>query len=235
VHPVNQAPGQPLTSAPAFVDTGARLPLGVLAGVSLWRALIVFFALVGFTAVPNGGGFGGGHGVSNFAYLTQQGSFLTAVVYFGLLSYPLCTGGRRHEPRTPWLRGALAVVMALISITYLTMLGGSLTDTADQFEHLLTPVVVVLDWIVVGRSQSAARWWFPITWLAFPLGYLAFYISYVGNGTPLYPFLRPADGNFFVVVLGFLVGVLGLGYLMYGIAKLKGALTAGPVPAAHSG
>jgi cytochrome bd-type quinol oxidase subunit 2 len=211
------------------VGAERRLPLGVLIGVGLWRALIVVFALVGFTSVPNGGGFGGGHGVSNFAYLTQQGSFLTAVVYAGLLSYPLFTRGHRHEPRTPWLRGALTVVMALISVTYMTMLGGSLSDTADQFEHLLTPIVVVLDWIVVGRAPSAARWWFPLTWLAFPLAYLAFYVSYVGDGTPLYPFLRPGHGNFQLVVFGFLVGVLGLGYLMYGIGKLKGALVAGAV------
>lgn len=207
-----------------------RLPLGVLVGVSLWRALIVVFALVGFVAVPNGGGFGGRHGISNFAYLTQQGSFLTAVVYFGLLAYPLFTRGRRHEPRTPWLRGALAVVMALISITFMTMLSGSLSDAADLFEHLLTPVVVVLDWVAVGRGQFCARWWFPVTWLAFPLAYLIFYVGYVGAGTPLYPFLRPGDGNFLQVVFGFLVGVLGLGYLMYGIGKLKGALVAGGSP-----
>ena len=198
----------------------------MLVGVSVWRALIVTFALTGFTSVPNGGGFGGTAQISNFAYLTQQGSFLTALVYFGLLIYPLCTRGREHEPKVPWLRGALAVVMTLICITYMTMLGGSLSDTADQFEHLLTPIVVILDWIVVGRAPSAARWWFPLTWLAFPLAYLCFYIGYVGDGPPLYPFLRPGSERFLVVVLGFLLGVLGIGYLLYGIAKLRGAIVA---------
>ena len=197
----------------------------MLIGVSVWRALIVTFALVGFTSVPNGGGFGGTARISNIAYLTQQGSFLTVLVYFGLLIYPVFTRGRAHEPRTPWLRGALAVVMALICITYMTMLGGSLSDTADQFEHLLTPIVVLLDWIVVGRAPAAARWWFPLTWLVLPLAYLGFYIGYVGDGPPLYPFLRPDSAHFWIVVLGFLVGVLGIGYLMYGLAKLRGALS----------
>jgi hypothetical protein len=222
VHPINPT----VDSVPVLaVPQRARLPLGVLAGVSLWRALIITFALVGFTSVPNGGGFGGTEQINNFAYLTQQGSFLTALVYSCLLIYPLFTGGRRHEPRAPWLRGALTVVMTLICITYMTMLGGSLSDTADQFEHLLTPIVVVLDWIVVGRAPAAGRWWFPLTWLVFPLGYLLFYIDYVGDGPPLYPFLRPGSERFLIVVLGFLLGVLGIGYLMYGIGKLRGALS----------
>jgi hypothetical protein len=184
--------------------------------------------LTGFTSVPNGGGFGGTAQISNIAYLTQQGSFLTVLVYSGLLIYPIFTGGREHEPRAPWLRGALTVVMTLICITYMTMLGGSLSDTADQFEHLLTPIVVVIDWIVVGRAPASARWWFPLTWLVFPLAYLAFYIVYVGDGPPLYPFLRPGSERFLIVVLGFLLGVLGIGYLMYGIAKLRGATESAP-------
>jgi hypothetical protein len=222
VHPINPTIG----SAPVPVSTGrARRPVWVLVGVTLWRALIVTFALIGFTSVPNGGGFGGTAQINNIAYLTQQGSFLTALIYFGLVSYPIFTGGRRHEPNAPWLRGALAVVMTLICITYMTMLGGSLSDTADQFEHLLTPIVVIVDWLLVGRASANARWWFPLTWLAFPVAYLIFYIVYVGDGPPLYPFLRPGSERFLVVVLGFLLGVLGIGYLMYGIAKLRGALS----------
>jgi hypothetical protein len=222
VHPINPT----VDSAPVSVLTErARRPLWVLIGVSLWRALIVTFALIGFTSVPNGGGFGGTAHIDNFAYLTQQGSFSTALVYFGLLVYPIFTGGRSHEPRLPWLRGALTVVMTLICITYMTMLGGSLSDTADQFEHLLTPITVIVDWIVVGRAPAAARWWFPLTWLAFPLAYLVFYLVYVGEGRPLYPFLRPGSERFLIVVLGFLLGVLGIGYLLFGIAKLRGSLS----------
>ena len=213
-------------SAPVSVSTErARRPLWVLIGVTLWRALIVTFALIGFTSVPNGGGFGGTARINNIAYLTQLGSFLTALVYLSLVIYPLFTGGRKHEPDAPWLRGALAVVMTLICITYMTMLGGSLSDTADQFEHLLTPIVVIVDWLLVGRASANARWWFPVTWLAFPLAYLVFYILYVGDGPPLYPFLRPGSERFLIVVLGFLLGVLGIGYLMYGIAKLRAALS----------
>ena len=64
-----------------------------------------------------------------------------------------------------------------------------------------------------------------MTWLAFPLAYLAFYLSYVGDGEPLYPFLRPGSERFLIVVLGFLLGVLGIGYLLFGIAKLRGSLS----------
>ncbi len=222
-----QWPGRP---QPGYwpAQAAPRVRSGVLVGVSLWRLVIVIFAFVGFTLAVSGG-----TGDAEFAALSQQASLLTAVCYLILLLYPLFTGGRRHEPVRPWLRGALVVLLSLVSVTFLTMLGGELNETWSLFEHLLTPLAVLADWLFVGRDQRAVRWWFPFTWLAFPLAYLLFYIAYVGGtGEPIYPFLDPGDGDFVGVVFGFLAAVLAFGFVIYGIGKLKGAISDG---ATHNG
>lgn len=217
------APGQPPHGQPA-----AKVSPAVLVGVSVWRLVIVVFAITGFSlALSSSGNVSGA-----LPALSQQASLLTAICYLVLLLYPAFTGGRRHEPVTPWLRGALVVLLALVSITFMTLLGGGLDETWSLFEHLLTPLAVLIDWLVVGRNQRVARWWFPFTWLAFPLAYLLFYIVYVGGGDPIYPFLDPSDGDFFGIVMVFLAAVLAFGFLVYGIGKLKGAIAdnaAGPV------
>jgi hypothetical protein len=187
----------------------------------MWRLLIVVVAITGF-----GLAMSAATGSGALAALSQQASLVTAICYLLLLLYPAFTGGRRHEPNTPWLRGALVVLLGLVSVTFLTMLGGDLNDTWSLFEHLLTPLIVLADWLFVGRDQSNARWWFPFTWLAFPLAYLVFYIAYVGNGEPLYPFLDPHAGDFVGTVFAFLAAVLVFAFVVHGLGRLKGSIAA---------
>lgn len=187
----------------------------VLAGVSLWRLLIVASALTGFLlAVGGSGSFAGA-----FAGLSQQASLLTAVVYLGLLCYPVLAGLRRHEPRSPWLRGAVAVLLSLVGGTFLTLMGGSLDEGWSLFEHLITPLLVLVDWIAVGRNQMNCRWWHPPTWLVFPLAYLVYYnLAAVG----IYDFpLEFGDTGFAGSLAGFLAAVLAAGYLLYGIGRIR--------------
>jgi cytochrome bd-type quinol oxidase subunit 2 len=232
--PGQQMPGQPMPygqqmpyGQPQYGMPGYGMPVpqrpvspGVLFGVSVWRLVIVVFAITGFSlAMASSDGSGA------LAALSQQASLVTAICYAGLLIYPAFTGGQRHEPNTPWLRGALVVLLALVSITFLTMLGGGLNDTWSLFEHLLTPLAVLIDWLVVGTAQRNARWWFPFTWLAFPVAYLLFYIAYVGGGDPIYPFLDPSAGDFVGIVFAFLAGVLAFGFVVLGIGKMRGSIS----------
>lgn len=209
---------QPYPPVPGWPAAPVKVSGGVLVGVTLWRLLIVIFAITGF-----GMAMSDASGSDALAALSQQASLLTAVCYGILLLYPAFTGGRRHEPHSPWLRGALVVLLSLVSITFLTMLGGNLDQGWSLFEHLLTPLVVLVDWLFVGRDQGNARWWYPFSWLAFPLAYLLFYIAYVGNGEPIYPFLDPRAGDFVATVLEFLAGVLVYGFLVFGLGMIKGA------------
>ncbi|PXY36960.1 hypothetical protein BA062_13355 [Prauserella flavalba] len=179
------------------------------------------FAFTGFGAAVAEAGLDGA-----MPGLSQQASLLTGVAYLGLLAYPLFTGGRTHEPRSPWLRGALAVLLLLVGVTFLTLMEGDLDETWSLFEHLLTPLAVLADWLFAGRNQAAVRWWHPLTWVAFPLAYLLYFLA---ADVGLYGgFLDPHDSDFPLTVLGFLGAVVAAGYLLYGAAKLKAAVTTTP-------
>lgn len=198
----------------APVAPPVKVPGAVLFGVTVWRLVIVIFAITGFSmAMASVDGSGA------LAALSQQASLVTAICYVFLLLYPAFTGGRKHEPDSPWLRGQLTVLLSLVSVTFLTMLNGNLSQGWSLFEHLLTPLVVLADWLFVGRDQRNAKWWYAVTWLSFPLAYLLFYVA---HGDVLYPFLNPHDGDFAGIVIGFLAGVLVYGFVVFGLGMLHG-------------
>jgi hypothetical protein len=202
-----------------------QVSVGVLTGVSLWRLVIVASALYGFSDATGWS--------ENLEGLSQQASLLTGVVYIGLLIYPAFRGGTRHEPSSPWLRGATTVLLLLVAGTFFGIMGGDFDYL--PFEHVYTPLLVLVDWIAVGRNQRAVRWWYPLTWVAFPLAYLAFFLG-AGVYRSLYEFLDPREDGFAVMIAGLLVGVIAVGYLLYGIGRLKGALGRGAVaPAPMTG
>src|ERR1051326_1580157 len=96
--------GQPYPMGYAPPATPAKVPGAVLFGVTVWRLVIVIFAITGFgMAIADGGAW------VRLAALSQQASLVTAICYVLLLLYPAFTGGRRHEPNSPWLRGQLTV------------------------------------------------------------------------------------------------------------------------------
>jgi hypothetical protein len=192
-----------------------RPPVGpaVLAGVSLWRLAIVACALYGFTDATDWS--------ANFEGLSQQAGLATAIVYTGLLLYPVFTGGTRHEPASPWLRGATTVLLLLVAGTFFGIMGGDFDYL--PFEHVYTPLIVLADWLFVGRNQAAAKWWHPLTWIAFPVAYLAYFLS-AGVYRYLYPFLDPDGDEFAAMIGGLLAGVIAVGYLLCGTGKLKGAI-----------
>ncbi|TDV48902.1 hypothetical protein [Actinophytocola oryzae] len=136
------------------------------------------------------------------------------------------TGGRTHEPRSPWLRGATSVLLLLVCVTFLGVIEGGLDDTWSLFEHLVTPLVVLVDLVAVGRSQANVRWWHPLTWVVFPAAYLVYFIA---ADPGLYgSFLDPDAADFVGVVAAFLAAflaaVVAAGYVLYAVLKLKTAI-----------
>jgi hypothetical protein len=210
--PYGQAPGPYYPYQPPHQPEAPVKP-AVLIGVSLWRLAIIGCALYGF---------GDATGWSeNFEGLSQQASLATGIIYTGLLLYPVFTGGKRHEPRSPWLRGATTVLLLLVAGTFFGIMGGDFDYL--PFEHVYTPLIVLVDWLFVGRDQAAAKWWHPLTWIAFPLAYFVYFLA-GGIYQSLYSFLDPDGEEFAAVVGGLLFGVVVIGYLLYGAAKLKGAI-----------
>lgn len=200
-----------------------RVNPGVLAGVSLWRAVIVASAFIGFFAAMSRG-----KAANLLPALSQQASLLAGIVYTGLLLYPLFTAGRRHEPRSPWWRGAMVILLILVCVTYITIIGGKLNSTWSLFEHLITPLLVLVDFFAVGRNQAAVKWWHPLTWLVFPLAYLIYYLS---AGLRIYgSFLNPDKSAFPGVIAGFIAALLALGFVLFAFGKVKKSAAGPPQP-----
>jgi hypothetical protein len=119
-----------------------------------------------------------------------------------------------REPRSPWLRGALASVMLLVALAYLPMANGNLTQPWSVLEHVVTPTLVVLDFLVRGDNQHRVRWWHPLSWLVAPAAYLAWYVA---SDLAVYDALDPARPGVFGAQVAVLLAVLlASGYACYG-------------------
>jgi hypothetical protein len=192
----------------------------VILGVTLWRLVIVLFAVVGLMAGLEENGDGA------LKALSQSASLLAALVYGGLALYPFVTGMRHHEPKTAWWRGATTVTLLLVAGVFMTMLSGDVSETWSLFEHLLTPLILLADWCLVGRNQANTRPWTPLTWLCFPTLYLLYY-----NAADLEIYesdfsLRFDNADFMSYFPGFVAGLVVAGYLLFAVGRVKASISA---------
>lgn len=149
--------------------------------------------------------------------LSQLASLGVVAGYLWLAAYPLLR--RRAGPPSPWLRGCLATQMVLVSLAFLAMPNGNLTDPYSLFEHVLTPALVLADFLLVGANQAGVRWWHPLTWLLPPLAYLVYY---VGGDLQVYAALDVADGAAFLSRLAVLAVLsLGAGFCLYAVGRAR--------------
>ena len=149
----------------------------------------------------------------SLSYLSNVG---VGIGFLALAAYPVLVGARRHEPRSGWLRGALTVTMLLVGLVFVVGMG----EDADG-PHAVLPALVLLDWLFVGRNQFRTRPWEPLTWIAFPLAYLFYHQA---NDVPLYGEILGED-EIGTMVPVFLVGTIVIGYVLYGAALFRRALT----------
>ena len=124
-----------------------------------------------------------------------------------------------REPRSPWLRGALTSLMLLVALAYLPMANGNLTETWSVLEHVVTPALVLADFALVGGNQHRVRWWHPLTWLAAPAAYLAWYVA---GELHVYAALDPAAPTAFGTrLLALLALLLASGFGLYATGRLR--------------
>lgn len=187
----------------------AERPEGTLFGETLWRVLIVVCAVLGYRATEGG----------TLLALSQLASVAAAVGYSAVVVLTLTAAAlRRPEPPTSWLRGLLAASLLLVMLTWFTAMGGGVDETWSLFEHLLTPLAALVDWLCVGRRQRASRWWYPLTWAGALLLYLAVYLT---SDVSVYPFLEPGDPIFLPALAGLAAAALAVGYALVATARAR--------------
>lgn len=142
--------------------------------------------------------------------LSQLASVAVAVSFVGLAF---------REPRSPWLRGSLTTVMVLVGLAFIPMSNDNLWAPFSVFEHMLTPALVVLDFVLVGRNHHHLRWWHPLTWLAPPAAYLAWYV--VGD-LAVYAALDAGQPASFTQRVAVLLGLLlATGYGLHRLGRRR--------------
>jgi hypothetical protein len=141
----------------------------------------------------------------------------------------LVIGHLRGNPRpgSAGLYGGIVVWALLMSSIY-ELFGGTnyLTMWQSLLAHLLVPALVLTDWLFVDRLRTNFKRWQPLAWLGYPLCYLLMTIIVAGfvHDSYLkyqYRFLDPTKPRFFLYVALYSLLLLGLGYALMGLKRLK--------------
>jgi len=135
----------------------------------------------------------------------------------------------------PGLRGAVVLYVVVAGVIWNLFLTEMSMGYSVQniMLHILSPILVGLDWLLIGRSQSRVTWWHPLAWLSYPLLYLVAILVYLNSerGRFLYYFLDVDQIGLAglarnVVLLA--IGFAALGYVVLGIGRLAAAARGRP-------
>jgi hypothetical protein len=187
------------------------------AAVVTWRTLIAAVAWISALHIVLPDRFG-----DQIRYFTTVSNFSAAFVFTGYLCSLIVLGGKLEKP-AGWLRGAVTFYLAMVFVVYAILLGGDYSSLESFLSHLIVPVVVFIDWVIVGLNQEQVAWWMPFAWLLPVFGYLGFYVNARNDaGGPLYGFLDVKSGLFWVQVTLLSVAFLTGGYGVWSIGRLRG-------------
>lgn len=207
------APTTTTAPAPRATATSTRAPLAVGLRIAIVATILLAFLI---TATTSRSGLWW-----RFSTFTYEVNLFAAAYFLWALVRPAAAR------RLPGLRGAVVlyvVVAGVIWNLYLTEMSMGYTPQNIML-HVVSPVLVGLDWLLIGRSQGRLTWWHPLAWLGYPLVYLIAIVVYLNSerGRFLYYFLDVDQIGLAglarnVALLA--VGFAALGYLVLGIGRL---------------
>ena len=156
-----------------------------------------------------------------FSTFTYEVNLLAAAYFLWAVLRPAAAR------QLPGLRGAVVlyvVVAGVIWNVYLTEMSMGYSPQ-NILLHVVSPILVGLDWLLIGRSQERVTWWHPIAWLGYPLLYLIATLVYLNSerGRFLYYFLDVDQIGMAGVarnVTLLAIGFAALGYLLLGLGRL---------------
>lgn len=187
---------------------------------------------------------------SSFLYFTVQSNVL-CLVWFAVLVACTTRDLRRigsHGASTPSSRWAGAIMMAITvtMLVYLVVLVPASFEQSGDYElfsltdnliHIITPCLVILDWLVF-TPKGTFRWHDPVLWALIPYAYLVFAFIYGGMGgefapgkTFPYPFMdveRLGVGGVAVRIAVLTVSLIAVGYVYVVLDRLMGRRRAVP-------
>ncbi|GAA2076593.1 hypothetical protein GCM10009758_21250 [Microbacterium hatanonis] len=158
-----------------------------------------------------------------FGYFTNQTSLLAAIV-LGAVGARLITG----RPVSSWLATARAVVTAyliVVAVVYNVLVPGTGSAPAwvSSLLHGVFPVLVLLDWILVG-DRPRLPWRMLWTLLPYPAVWLTVVlIRGVTDGWVPYGFLLPERGlpSLAAHVAGLIAATIGAGAVVWAISRIR--------------
>jgi hypothetical protein len=157
---------------------------------------------------------------------TYQANVLAAAYYLLSLFSPRADG-------RAGVRGAVVLYVVVAGVLWnLLLTAYSMGYTpANILLHIVVPVLAVVDWLIVGRSQRHVHWWQPLVWLVYPAAYLLvalLVLNRAGRRAPYY-FLDPESVGMAVVIVN--IGLLAVFVLVlgYGLSAVGRRRTDSPV------
>jgi len=163
-----------------------------------------------------------------YGYFTIQSNLIAAAAL--ILAGTLGVAQRRSSRALGTLRALAVTCLVIVGLVYATLLaplgaaGGVPLPWANAILHLVTPVVAVADWLLVGdRPRLDAEHLWPI--LAYPaLWITVVLIRGATDGWVPYPFLDPSQG--YLLVSGYCLAILVI-FVGVGLAVLRVTRTSG--------
>ncbi|MFL2001022.1 Pr6Pr family membrane protein [Microbacterium sp. A1-JK] len=196
---------------------GARTIGAVRVGVAVTVVLVLVYAY----ALRIGAG--DSNPFDFFGYFTNQTSLLAAIV-LGTVGGRLVAG----RPVPSWLTTARAVVTAyliVVAVVYNVVVPGtgSAPPWVSFLLHGVFPVVVLLDWILIG-DRSRLPWRVLWTLLPYPAVWLAVVlIRGVTDGWVPYGFLLPGRGlpSLTAHIVGLIAAIVASGAVVWALSRTK--------------
>jgi len=169
---------------------------------------------------------GDGNPFDYFGYFTNQTSLLTSLVL--ITTGVLAILGRRIPPSLTFLRGIATAYLIVVAVIYNLLVPGtgSAPPWVSALLHLIFPLLVALDWLLVGDRPRLPwrRLWlllpYPVLWVTTVL------IRGVTDGWVPYGFLLPERGigSLIVHIIGLLAAIVAAGALVWTASRSRGML-----------
>ena len=167
---------------------------------------------------------GDGNPFDYFGYFTNQTSLLTSLVL--MATGVLFVVGRRIPPALVLVRGIATAYLLVVAVIYNLLVPGtgSAPPWMSMLLHVIFPVLVALDWLLVGDRPRLPwhRLWtllpYPVLWLT------AVLIRGVTDGWVPYGFLLPERGigSLTLHILGLFSAIIAAGALVWTASRSHG-------------